>query len=117
MTWAVISIVLVSILKILMTCLPTGPVEWLINKFQIHTKLTNMNVTVTFDGKLLEGENKIGVLQSFNESTFLKKHYIYPGTEELYLHPENSEPPFVIETKEGKKDVRLFVYCSKQVGS
>ncbi|MBI0579175.1 hypothetical protein IEC97_17530 [Neobacillus cucumis] len=113
MTWAVISIVLVSIFKILMTCLPTGPVEWLINKFQIHTKLTNMNVTVTFDGKLLEGENKIGVLQSFNESTFLKKHYIYPGTEELYLHPENSEPPFVIETKEGKKDVRLFVYCSK----
>lgn len=110
MTWAVISIILLSIVKILMTCLPTGPVEWLIRKFEIHSKLSEPNVTVTIDGKLLKGIDKIQVIHSFNEATFLKQHYIFPGTEELYLHPENSETPLVIDTKRGKKDVRLFVF-------
>ncbi|MDR6999210.1 YfmQ family protein [Neobacillus niacini] len=112
MTWAVVSIVLLSIVKILMTCLPTGPVEWLINKFETHTKLTDRNVTVTLGEKQLEGEARMEVLHSFNEATFLKKHYIYPGTEELYLYPVNSEPPFVFETKEGNKEVMIYVYCS-----
>lgn len=93
-----------------MTCLPTGPVEWLISKFEIHSKLSDANVAVTIDGKLLEGEDKIQVINYFNEATFLKQHYVYPGTEEFYLHPENSETPIVIDTKRGKKDVRLFVY-------
>jgi hypothetical protein len=110
MTWAVISIILLSTVKILMTCLPTGPVEWLIRKFEIHSKLSEPNVTVTIDGKLLEGKDKIQVIHSFNEATFLKQHYIFPGTEELYLHPENSETPLVIDTKRGKKDVRLFIF-------
>ncbi|MEH7378356.1 YfmQ family protein [Neobacillus drentensis] len=110
MTWAVISIILLSIVKILMTCLPTGPVEWLIRKFEIHSKLSEPNVSVTIDGKLLVGKDKIQVIHSFNEATFLKQHYIFPGTEELYLHPENSETPIVIDTKSGKKDVRLFVF-------
>ncbi|OIK13712.1 hypothetical protein BIV60_13665 [Bacillus sp. MUM 116] len=114
MTWAVVSIVLLSIVKILMTCLPTGPVEWLIRKFEIHAKLCESNVTITLDGKILEGENKLKIIHSLNEATFLKKYYIYPGTEEFYLHPENRESPFVIETKEGKKDVTLYVYCSNQ---
>ncbi|MEY2194230.1 YfmQ family protein [Neobacillus sp. BF23-41] len=110
MTWAVISIILLSTVKILMTCLPTGPVEWLIRKFEIHSKLSEPNVTVTIDGKLLEGKDKNQVIHSFNEATFIKQHYIFPGTEELYLHPENSETPLVIDTKKGKKDVRLFVF-------
>ncbi|MEH7503837.1 YfmQ family protein [Neobacillus drentensis] len=110
MTWAVLSIILISSVKILMTCLPTGPVEWLIRKFEIHSKLSETNVTVTIGGKRLEGEDKIQVINYFNEATFLKQHYIFPGTEELFLHPENSETPLVIDTKRGKKDVRLFVF-------
>ncbi|MBV7506755.1 YfmQ family protein [Bacillus sp. sid0103] len=110
MTWAVISIILISIVKILMTCLPTGPVEWLIKKFEVHSKLTETNCTVTMDGKPLEDEDKFQVIHDFNEATFLEHHYIYPGTEDLYLHPESSKTPLVIETKKDKNDVRLFVF-------
>lgn len=110
MTWAVLSIILICIVKILMTCLPTGAVEWLISKFEIHSKLSDANVSLTFDGKRLEGEDRIQFINYFNEATFLKQQYIFPGNEELYLHPENSQTPLVIDTKRGKKDVRLFVY-------
>lgn len=110
MMWTVLSIILLSLVKILMTCLPTGPVEWLIRKFEIHSKLSDADATVTIDGKRLEGEDKIQVIHDFNEAAYIKQHYIFPGTEEMYLHPENSEAPFVIDTKIGKKDVRLFVH-------
>ncbi|WP_160723057.1 YfmQ family protein [Bacillus sp. USDA818B3_A] len=110
MVWTIISIVLLSILKLLITCLPTGPVEWLIKKFETHSKLSVDKITLTRDGKPLEGEDKVKLVNSFNEAIFLKKHYIYPGTEESFLHPENSETPLVIDTKTGKKDVRLFLY-------
>lgn len=110
MTWTVVSIILISLIKILMTCLPTGPVEWLISKFEIHSKLSETNAIITIEGKLLEGEEKIQVINFFNEATFLKQHYIYPGTEALYLQPENSETPIVIDVKHGKKDARLYVF-------
>ncbi|WP_026568522.1 YfmQ family protein [Bacillus sp. UNC41MFS5] len=110
MTWAVVSIIIISTIKILVTCLPTGPVEWLIKKFEIHSKLNETDVTITIDGKNLAGEDKLQVIHYFNEATYLKQHYIYPGTEELFLHPENSHTPLVIDTKSGKNDVRLFVF-------
>ena len=110
MIWTVVSIILLCIVKILMTCLPTGPVEWLIGKFAIHSLLSYENVTVTFDATRLEGEDKIRVIQSFNEAIFLEKHYVYPGTEELFLHPENSEIPIVIDSKKGKTTVRLYLF-------
>lgn len=110
MTWAMISIILISIVKIVMTCLPTGPVEWLIKKFEIHSKLNEPNVTVTIDGKQLEGDDKIQVIHEFNLATYLEQHYIFPGTEEYFLHPENSKTPLVIDTKKGKNDIRLFVF-------
>lgn len=111
MTWTlVLSLILLSIVKILMTCLPTATVGWLISKFEIHAKLNVENVSVTIDGKRLEGEDKIRVINDFNEAAYIKQHYIFPGTEELFLHPENSETPIIIDTKRGKKDVRLFVF-------
>jgi Uncharacterised protein from bacillus cereus group len=113
MTWAVISIILVSLFKILMTCLPTGPVEWLIRKFEIHSKLSSENVTVTIDGNPLEGEDKILVIEYFNQALFLKQQFVYPGTEESFLRPESNETPIVIDTKRGKQDVRLFLYPYK----
>jgi hypothetical protein len=110
MIWTVVSIILVCIVKILMTCLPTGPVEWLIRKFAIHTIISDENATVTFDGKRFEGEDKIRVIKSFNEAIFLEKQYIYPGTEELFLHPKNSETPIIIDSKRGKTNIRLFLF-------
>jgi len=110
MTGTIISIILISLLKILVTCLPTGTVEWLTKKFETHSKLNVENITLTVNGEHLEGEDKNKVITDFNDSIFLKKHYIFPGTEEVFLNPEDSETPIIIDTKTGKKDVRLFLY-------
>ncbi|MBT2655623.1 YfmQ family protein [Bacillus sp. ISL-18] len=110
MIWTIISIILLSLVKILITCLPTGSVNWLIRKFETHSKLNEENLTLTIDGKPLEGDNKTKVINEFNEAIFLKKHYIFPGTEELFLNPDTSEPPLVIDTKRGKKEIKLVLY-------
>lgn len=110
MTWLILISIIISIVFIVMTSIPTDAVEWLSSKFEIHSKLSDTNTTVTIDGKRLEGEDKIQVIHDFNEAVFLKRHNIYQGTEELFLHPKNSGTPLVIDTKRGKKEVRLFVY-------
>ncbi|MCQ6279656.1 YfmQ family protein [Bacillus sp. EB600] len=110
MTWIILLSIVITIGFIVMTSIPTSAVELLISKFEIHSKLSNTNTTVTIDGKRLEGEDKIQVIYDFNEAIFLKRHNIYQGTEELFLHPENGGTPIVIDTKRGKKDVRFFVY-------
>ncbi|MDM5214494.1 YfmQ family protein [Peribacillus sp. RS7] len=102
--------ILLSLLKLLVTCLPTDAVNWIISKFKIHSELSDENAIVTFDGRRLESEDKIKVINYFNKAKFLKKNHIFPGNEQLFLHPENSGTPLVIDTKRGKKDVRLFVY-------
>ncbi|MFE4707145.1 YfmQ family protein [Peribacillus simplex] len=102
--------IILSLLKILVSCLPTDAVNWIISKFKIHSEISDENANVTFDGKRLEGEEKIQVINYFNNARFLKKNHIFPGNEQLFLHPENSGTPLVIDTKRSKKDVRLFVY-------
>jgi hypothetical protein len=112
MTWTIaISLTIGFIVKIILTCSPSIVVEWFLSKFEMHSKLNEKDATITFDGKPLEGENKLKFTNYFNEATFLKKYYIFPGNEELFLHPKNSGTPLVIETKRGKKDVKIFVYC------
>ncbi|KRF67678.1 hypothetical protein ASG99_14195 [Bacillus sp. Soil768D1] len=102
--------ILLALLKILVTCLPTDAVNWIISKFKLHSELSDANAIVTIDGKRLEGEDKIQVINYFNKAIFLKKNHIFPGNEQLFLHPENGGTPLVIDTKRGKMDVRLFVY-------
>ncbi|MCM3773681.1 YfmQ family protein [Priestia aryabhattai] len=111
MTWIVVlSIILVSALKILVTCLPTPVVKWLMTKFQLHPTLDDQNVTITVDGKHLEGKDKIQVIDYFNKATFFKQYYVHEGNKDYYKHLEDSETPLVIDTKKGKNDVRLCVY-------
>ncbi|MCP3764692.1 YfmQ family protein [Domibacillus sp. A3M-37] len=110
---AILLIILASAAKLLVSCLPTFVVEGLINKFEMHAKLSDENVIVTIDGKRLEDEDKIQVVNYFNEATVLKKYYIFPGNEQLFLQPENGGTPLVIDAKRGKKDVKLFVYSYK----
>ncbi|MBO1000667.1 hypothetical protein IOC57_23360 [Bacillus sp. SD075] len=105
--------IILSLLKILVSCLPTDAVNWIISKFKIHSEIGDENTIVTFDGQRMEGEEKIQVISHFNNARFLKKNHIFPGNERLFLHPENSGSPLVIDTKRGKKDVRLFVYIYK----
>ncbi|MED3687856.1 YfmQ family protein [Peribacillus butanolivorans] len=102
--------ILISLVKLLVTCLPTDAVNWIISKFKLHSELSDANCIVTIDEKRLEGEDKIQVINYFNEAIFLKKNHIFPGNEQLFLQPENSGTPLVIDTKRGKKDVRLLVY-------
>ncbi|MBO1510104.1 YfmQ family protein [Metabacillus bambusae] len=102
MTWSfVLLLIIAAFLKILVTCLPTGVVELLISKFELHLKLSDETATVTIDGKHLEGEDKIQVINDFNEALYLERYY---------APLENSVTPVVIDTKRGKNNVRLFVY-------
>jgi hypothetical protein len=112
MTWIVIlSIVLVSALKLAITCLPTPVVEWLVNKFKVHPTLKTEKVALTIDGKSIEGEKKETFIQMFNEATFIKQHYIYPGNEHYFLSPESGQTPIMIETTIGKKELTILVFC------
>lgn len=109
MTWAVISIVIGIIIKIL-TNLPSAGVGWLLSKFALHPKLNAKDVTVTFNGKHLEEEEKIRFIDYFNEAVFLKEYFIVKGNEKVFLHPETNVTPFVINVKKSKKDINIFVY-------
>lgn len=112
MTWIVIlSIVLVSALKLTITCLPTPVVEWLVNKFKVHPTLQTENTSLMIDGKSIEGEEKETFIRMFNEATFIKEHYIYPGNEHYFLKPESGPTPIVVTTTIGKKEITIFVFC------
>ncbi|MED3993638.1 YfmQ family protein [Peribacillus frigoritolerans] len=111
MTWPVLILtIILSLLKLLVTCLPTDAVNWIMSKFKIHSEISDADAIVTFDGKRLEGEDKVQVLNYFNEAKFLKKNHIFPGNEKLFLHPENSGTPIIMDVKRGKNDVRLYVH-------
>lgn len=111
MTWSVvISIAIGIILKFLMSP-PSAMVAWVVSKFALHPKLNSKEVTATYNGKHLEEDEKIRFTDYFNEAAFLKKYYIFPGNEKLFLQPETNVTPFIINLNRGKNDVNIFVYC------
>ncbi|PLT32794.1 YfmQ family protein [Bacillus sp. V5-8f] len=110
MTWTVAILIVVGcILKFLMNP-PSAVVAWILSKFALHPKLNSKDVTITFNGKQLEEEQKVRFTDYFNEATFLQKYYIFPGNEKLFLHPETNVIPFVINVKRSNNDVNIFVY-------
>ncbi|MBG9655175.1 YfmQ family protein [Cytobacillus firmus] len=112
MTWAVlVPIILVSLLKIVLTCMPTGTVNWLIRKFETHSRLDEKEVTVTIGDHRLEDKEKLRFINQFNEGIFIKKHYIHPGNEQLFLQPEKCGTPIVIEFLD--RDDKLFIFSYK----
>lgn len=106
----VLTLVIGVILKVLPATIPTKDGKSLLGKFQIHSKLNEETSTITIDGKAVEDQVKKQVIHDFNEASFLKQHYIFPGNEHLFLHPENAETPLVIQSKKGKKEIQLFLY-------
>ncbi len=102
--------IIMTIFKLVVTCLPTDVVNWLLNKFKMHPTLSDENTVITMDGKRLEGEEKNQVIQDVNHAMILKKNHIFPGNDSLFLHPESGVKPLVIDTKKGKKDIRLLVF-------
>ncbi|QJX79996.1 YfmQ family protein [Priestia megaterium] len=110
MTWVVIlSIVVVSALKILITCLPTPVVKWLVGKFEIH-KSINMDAKVTIGDKEIKGAPKEELIANFNKGTFLKKYYIHPGSEHYFLYPEGEKTPIKISIQTGGKKVMMWLH-------
>ncbi|MEH6928228.1 YfmQ family protein, partial [Priestia megaterium] len=75
MTWIVIiSIIIGSALKLLITTMPTPVVKWFLRKLELHSKLDPSDVTITKAGEILEGEEKKKFIANFNEATFLEKY-------------------------------------------
>ncbi|MBN6189191.1 hypothetical protein JQN58_20260 [Aneurinibacillus sp. BA2021] len=100
-TGLVISLIAMGFIKILLTCLPSSVAGSIFGKFELHPKLTEADVTVTFDGRTLEGEDKTQVIHHFNEALFLEQYDFLP---------QKDGAPVIIDMKRGKNDVRFFVY-------
>ncbi|WP_400247533.1 YfmQ family protein [Niallia sp. JL1B1071] len=110
MTWiSIIALVLFCIIKILMTCLPTGVVDWLLDKYRLHLKLDNLETEIIYNEMKVDGENKETIIKVFNEAVVREKYSLYPGSEETYLHSNNAEYSLIIHTKKGNKNIKLFL--------
>ncbi|MEY8348580.1 YfmQ family protein [Bacillus cereus] len=100
-TWFVVMLVIFGAFKIIVASIPTSVVESLISRFALHPQLNAGDVTVTIDGKCLEDEEKIQMIDQFNEAIFLEKYY-FP--------PQSSGTPVVIHMKKGKNDLSYSMY-------
>jgi hypothetical protein len=110
MTWTVaISIAIGCIIKFFFSP-PSAVVEWYLSKFALHPKFNSKDVTITFNGKHLEEEEKIRFIDYLNAAAFLEEYWIFPGNEKLFLHPDTNVIPFVINVKRSNKDVNFFIY-------
>lgn len=114
MTWGIIILLVVTSFAKLLTAPPNIVVMWLTKKYAMHQKLVVNDVTITHDGKELTGKEKEEFSEGFSEGSFLEKHYIFPGNEESFLHPETDVKPYIIEMKQGKKDITLYVYKNEK---
>ncbi|WP_312098266.1 YfmQ family protein [Niallia sp.] len=110
MTWiSIIALTLFCIIKVLMTCLPTGVVDWLLDKYRLHLRLNELETEIIYNEMKVDGENKNAIIKIFNEAIVREKYSLYPGSEETYLSSKNAEYSLVINTKKGNKDIKLFL--------
>ena len=110
MTWTAFGIIVIAIIFKMLMSPPSAVVGWVVSKFALHPKLDSKDITVTFNGKHLEEEEKIRFTDYFNEALFLERYNIFQGYENLFLHPETNVIPFVINVKSRKKEMNFFVY-------
>ena len=110
MTWTAVGIIVIGIIFKMLMSPPSAVVGWITSKFALHPKLDSKDITVTFNGKHLEEEEKIRFTDYFNEALFLERYNIFQGYEKLFLHSETNVTPFVINVKSRKKEMNFFVY-------
>ncbi|MDR0125110.1 MULTISPECIES: YfmQ family protein [Bacillus] len=110
MVWIVTSLVVFSLLKLLVTSLPSGVVERLFSRYAVHAKVTSDQTNLTFQGRPLDDQQKSKIIQHFNDAIFIERYYIYPGDEERFLHPKEGPAPLTMQTKLGKQDVTLYLF-------
>lgn len=110
MVWIVTSLVVFSLLKLLVTSLPSGVVERLFSRYSVHAKVTSDQTTIMFEDRPLDDQQTSEIIQHFNDAIFIERYYIYPGDEERFLHPQEGPAPLTMQTKIGKHDVTLYLY-------
>lgn len=110
MVWIVTSLVVFSLLKLLVTSLPSGVVERLFSRYAVHAKITSDQTTIMFEDRPLDDQQTSEIIQHFNDAIFIERYYIYPGDEERFLHPQEGPAPLTMQTKLGKHDVTLYLY-------
>ncbi|PLT28672.1 YfmQ family protein [Peribacillus deserti] len=110
MTWTVVISIAAAVIFKFFNSPPSALVAWVLDKFTLHPKLDSEDVTIAFNGKHLEEEEKDRFIDYFNEAVFLKEYFIFQGNEQLFLHPETNVIPFVVKVKKRKNDVHLFVF-------
>ncbi|GAB6414429.1 YfmQ family protein [Bacillus luti] len=104
-TWFIVTLFIFGALKVLVSSMPTSVVESIISRFELHQKLDEESTIISLDGKNIEGEMKLQVINDFNEALFLDKHYFPP-------HGEGT--PIIIETKKGKRTIILSIYSYEE---
>lgn len=110
LVWVVISLVVFSLLKLLVTSLPSGVVERLFSRYAAHAKVTSEQTNITFQGRSLDEQRASEIIQHFNDAIFIERYYIYPGDEDRFLHPNEGPAPLTMQTKHGKHDVTLYLF-------
>lgn len=110
MVWIVTSLVVFSLLKLLVTSLPSGVVERLFSRYAVHAKVTSDQTTIMFEDHPLDDQQASEIIQHFNDAIFIERYYIYPGDEERFLRPQEGPAPLTMQTKLGKHDVILYLY-------
>jgi len=109
-TGAIIITAILALLKLLVTCLPNDAVKWITKKFELHPEISSDVTNISYEGKELSDTQKEMFIKQFNEAQFLKSQHIFPGNEELFLHPETGVAPIIIDTKQNKKNIRLYMF-------
>lgn len=109
MTWMATIAIIIGIILVFISSPTSALVGWVLSKFTLQPKFDPKEISVTFNGKHLEEEEKIRFNDYFNEAQFLERIHIFPGNEKMFLHPETTVIPFVINVK-SRKEMNFFVY-------
>lgn len=112
MTWGVIlSIIGVSLLKALITCMPTSVVNWFIQRFATHAPVSKEHTQITVQGKPVKREVYTELFQAFNSSTFLEPYYIHEGNRNTFLSPSYKGNPIELVNTERRHPLYITLYC------
>jgi hypothetical protein len=115
LSWVFIVLLIVaSLIKVLAASLPSGVVDKVGKRFQLHPKLS-YDVTVKRDGEVLSAEETQLIIDQFNEASFLEKYYYAPAPEVVPLEIETKQGRFLVYAYTDRVDV--FKYQKKKVSS
>lgn len=115
MSWVFIVLLIVaSLIKVLAASAPSGVVDKVGKRFQLHPKLS-YDVTVKKNGKPLSDEETQLIVDQFNEANFLEKYYYAPAPEGVPYEIETAQGRFLVYPYPDRVDV--FKYQKKKVSS